>query len=359
MDSIRGAAAIAVVIGHANQIFVDPTNSAGRAYFGLLAQAAVMVFFVLSGFLIEKSISRNIERSATHQFSLSKFAIDRIKRLYPALLLSTAFMYLLWRLAPIAFPSGTAEFSSATAAYARTGLHFDLREAIGSLMFMNGFHTITPDMNGPLWSLSVEAWYYVLAASVVFGIRRPWTLLLSLPVIWHITHVNDDFKWYLPVWASGYGLSILHNRGLLKNRAVVWAGIVAFSAVAFAFGYLFAKPMFGTGTVRALTAFNISFGFAFCFMLAAVLAGYLRLPQLMAKSAGYAYTLYLVHVPVFLFVFGITERSIVGRLAAAITVAVISTLAIVMTSAAFAQVVENKKLFSWRRRNHAAATAIR
>jgi len=154
-DSLRGASAIAVVIGHSNQILIAPTYDGLSEWLGLLAQAAVMVFFVLSGFLICKSISGNI---AKHQgyFSLTKYVGDRFIRIWPPLLFSLALMAFLYLLAPVVFPSGSNAFLAPTKnALVRTAFTFDLTQALGAGLALNGFFTDTPSANGALWSLSI------------------------------------------------------------------------------------------------------------------------------------------------------------------------------------------------------------
>lgn len=344
MDSLRGAAALAVAVGHANQIFLVPTESWSAPYFGLLAQAAVMVFFVLSGFLIGKSISRNIERNGM-RFGWFEYSLDRFFRIYPALLFSVAVMCLIWFLAPTIFPSGTTEYLHAASSYTRSGVHLDWREIRGALVFQNGFRTVTPDMNGPLWSLSIEVWYYILAAVIVALSRRPIILIIALALIWIATRHNEAFIIYLPVWAAGYALSILHDMDRLKNRSVIFSCIALFVAAALIFAVFFIRPAITPAGHEWINYFNVASGFAFAAVLAAILNGTVRVPAFMAPAAKYSYTLYLVHVPIFLFIFGIAEQHVVGDLPLAISVAVASLLAVVVFSRLASAITENKRLY--------------
>lgn len=346
MDSIRATAALTVAVGHAHQIFIVPTIATAALFFGLLAQAAVMVFFVLSGFLIGKSISRNVSRNNMH-FEWFEYGLDRFFRLYPPLLFSIAIMSIIWLLAPIIFPSGTTEYLHAASSYTRTGVHLNWPDIKGALIFQNGFRTTTPDMNGPLWSLSIEAWYYVLAAIIIIFIRRPIALIGTLILIWLITRPNEAFFIYLPVWAIGYVLSILHNQDRLRNlnKAIAICSVFCtLSAIVFAIFLI--HPSLGPNGHEWITYFNVATGLAFAGVLAAILCGTIRVPIFLASGARYSYTLYLVHVPIFLFIFGIAEQRIVGHLIWAIGVTVAS-LVMVLAFAKLASIItENKHLYS-------------
>lgn len=346
MDSIRAVAAWAVAIGHAHQIFVVPTISAAALYFGLLAQAAVMVFFVLSGFLIGKSISRNINRNSMH-FEWFEYGLDRFFRLYPALLFSIVVMCLIWLLAPTIFPSRTTEYLHAASSYTRTGIHLNWHDVKGSLIFQNGFRTITPDMNGPLWSLSIEVWYYVLAATIVTFIRRPIVLIGTLILIWLVTRPNEAFFIYLPVWAVGYSLSILHDQDRLKNlNKSISICFVFCTLSALLFAVFLIHPSLAPNGHEWINYFNVATGFAFAAVLATILCGTVRVPIFMASAARYSYTLYLVHVPIFLLIFGITEQRIVGHLTWAIGVAIASLVMAIAFARLASIVTENKHFYS-------------
>lgn len=73
---LRLLASISVAISHSSYFFFPGFYP---DYFHLLSDISVYVFFLISGFLITKS--------ATNR-SFSKFSINRIKRVFPALILN-------------------------------------------------------------------------------------------------------------------------------------------------------------------------------------------------------------------------------------------------------------------------------
>jgi peptidoglycan/LPS O-acetylase OafA/YrhL len=80
LDGLRGMAVILVVVGHLLQFWKPPGTRLGEG----LAQFGVMLFFVLSGFLITSILLR--ERLNTDRIDLPAFYWRRILRLAPALL---------------------------------------------------------------------------------------------------------------------------------------------------------------------------------------------------------------------------------------------------------------------------------
>lgn len=347
LDALRGISAIGVAIGHANQFLIGPTTTAGITFFGLVAQGSVMVFFVLSGFLIGKSVCRNIEDNGGDRFSIGRYASDRLWRIYPPLFFAIALMFIIWKIAPAVLPSGTTQFLSYNPNYGRHGINFEWPIVMKTLIFRNGFDGGSPDMNGPLWSLSVEVWYYVIAGGVVALIRRPILLAIFAVVAWRVVGGNDDFTDYAVVWLAGYLLSIAHNRDALNGRAILIGSAVA-ACLALLFAVLFAYPGLAPSGHSWIRYYNVAIGFTFTFALAAIMGGYVRLPYVMISvfsgSSQYSYTLYLIHVPIFLLIFGAFESYIVGNIAASICVAAFGVAASMGIAFAAASIFENKKL---------------
>jgi peptidoglycan/LPS O-acetylase OafA/YrhL len=346
-DSLRGLSAVAVVLGHINQALIGPTYDKASPYLGLLAQSAVMVFFVLSGFLIEKSISRNVDKHRG-RFALAQYLGDRVIRIWPPLLLSVTLMVCLSIIGPYVFPSGSREFLPGPSLM-RQAFTYDPLQVIGAALTLNGFFTDTPDANGPLWSLSIEVWYYLLAA--IIAVPRGWWKLLSIPMavaLFAIGWNNDQFFYYLPVWWIGYLLALLHDRASIPPARYMWGALVLCMLAAIAFGARSVMLGMSAGSEREswhfLIFFNVATGFACCSLLALLLRGSLAVSTIFKPVASYSYTLYIIHVPVLLFVFGIFQPWMQGSLSASLLVAMLAFLGVVELSRRLAMVVENRSL---------------
>ncbi|WP_043345630.1 acyltransferase family protein [Cupriavidus basilensis] len=345
LDSLRGFSALAVLVGHTNQIVVAPAYDKLSPWFGLLSQSAVMVFFVMSGFLIAKSIKGNIARHDGNLL-LRKYLSDRVIRIWPPLLFSVVLMALLYQLAPAVFPSGSNAFLPAERnALARQAFIFEPTQMLGAALALNDFFTDTPSSNGPLWSLSIEVWYYVLAAIIAWP--RGWWKILSVPAATALFYVgwnNDQFYYYLPVWWAGYALSELHDRHWIPPAKYLRAATAAFSVAAAAFAYKSLTVADARSAWHFLVLFNVTTGLCFAAILGLLLSGAIRVPTAFAPAAAYSYTLYIVHMPLLLFAFGIFQTTIQSSTALSIVAGVSFVPAIVWISKAASRIFENRPL---------------
>lgn len=158
LDWIRFLAALVVVLGHArndhwvawNEIEASSRNVAALGFFALtrLGEEAVLVFFVLSGYLVGGKL---IERTQRGTFDTKSYAIDRFSRIYvplvPAILLTVAAGWLLHT------PPNWSQ-------------------VIGNLLSVQRIACEPLTVNAPLWSLSYEVWFYVLGGALAALLAR-------------------------------------------------------------------------------------------------------------------------------------------------------------------------------------------
>lgn len=199
LDFTRFAAAFVVVLHHLGAqrltggIF-DPVGAAG--------EDAVMVFFVLSGYVIAYVSDRDR--------NLPNYAISRFARLYsvvvPALLLTVVADAIGSRANPALY-EGILDDSHA------------LAKTLVSLGFLNQLWSIDVRFfsNVPYWSISYEFWYYVLFGCVFFARGSIRTLLI---VAWSLL-VGPCILLLLPVWWLGV-LTYRYTRNLTLQRLPAW-----------------------------------------------------------------------------------------------------------------------------------------
>lgn len=159
LDWCRFLAAFVVVMVHARafafasygSIDADQQHGITAAFYMAtrIGTQGVLVFFVLSGFLVG---GKAIERFRDGSFNVGDYAIDRCCRILvpfiPALLLTVV----------------VAHFIGHQKA--------DSQAFLGNLFFLQGIAVEAYPSNDPLWSLSYEVWFYVLAGScAVLGMR--------------------------------------------------------------------------------------------------------------------------------------------------------------------------------------------
>lgn len=166
-----------------------------------LAHFAVIVFFVLSGYLIAYTTSVNPR-------GLKHYASARLGRLYsvllPALLVTAVCQLVVYFANPVVFSQYTR---------AHTGIRYIL-----SGLFINEawFFSASPPINGPLWSLSYEFWYYVIFG-VFFFLKnsfKKYSLLLLVLLM-----AGPPILSMMPVWLCGcFAYKLSHTR-LTKNAS--------------------------------------------------------------------------------------------------------------------------------------------
>lgn len=344
LDSVRGISALVVLLGHANQTFLLPTLKTGASIVGLFTQMSVMVFFVLSGFLIGKSIINNRARNGI--FDADQYAMDRAIRILPPLVISLALMWALFLAAPHFFPSGTFRFlDMAGVKLARPNFSTNIEQTIGALFFTNGFLTSTPYPNGPLWSLSFEVWYYAIAA-LLFTIRsNRFVSVLGLAFILLLTSSNAEFYLLAPIWFAGFGLAFIHNANANMNNKVFAPLAIIFGAITIACIWSVLNiPDSRSPFKSPWVYYKLSSGLWFACMMALMLGGALRFTTILSRTAGFAYTLYITHFPIMLFVLGCSQNYIVGSISNSLIVAAATIGFIVFFSYHVSKFSENKKL---------------
>ena len=314
LDSIRALAAFLVLLGHTYQTLLLPTLNVWFTAVVLVAQFAVMVFFVLSGFLIGKSVCTNM--GGSRRFDVGRYALNRVLRLYPPLIAALLLMVALGWLAPYVFPSGSRAFLQIDgASFIRSEFAVSLRDIWGALVFLNGFKVENPPANSPLWSLSIEVWYYVVAAAIVLWPRRKLFSGVLLGVTLFITYDNALFFLLAPVWFAGFALAFIHQRNPLM-RSRWWGGmflvlsLVVVASVAYA---LYPNPAGNEVVYDKLNVFRLASGLWFACFLALLLGGVVTFPKGLHRHASYSYTLYVVHFPIMLFALGAAQSYAYGH----------------------------------------------
>ena len=185
LDLIRFLAALTVFIVHANY----DRFTGGLPFFwhlSSLGNDAVMVFFVLSGFVIAYVASE--KETTLREYSASRFA-----RLYsvavPALILTVLLDWI----------GSRVNYSL----YAGWWFQSDdpIWRFVVNLFFVNElwFNSIRPFSNGPYWSLGYEFWYYVLFACVHY-LERPFRYFLAGLIC---LFVGVKILLLLPIWLMG------------------------------------------------------------------------------------------------------------------------------------------------------------
>ena len=220
----RGIAVILVVYYHfSNRVppeYLDMAEPPTIVFhFGKLG---VLIFFVISGYLITKSLksSRN----------LAEFYAKRISRIWPLFVLASAIIFVFLQFVePPIVPDGPNQFFSEKR---------DWTDLIGSIFFLEDFGFRW--MDGVFWSILVELKFYFwigllsyfrpktfihdfATVSVIMSVAELILRDLGPPrLMWISTGLNGFFvAQYLPYFAIGALLTISKYRGLLAALSII------------------------------------------------------------------------------------------------------------------------------------------
>jgi peptidoglycan/LPS O-acetylase OafA/YrhL len=236
LDALRVAATLIVVLSHLAYPRFTGTQYAYLRDWNV-GSDAVIVFFVVSGLVIAFAADRD--------GTLGRFTFNRLSRLWsvliPALLLTLAFDATGLRLDPAAYPHPFHQPHDWGTVVLR-GMSFS-NEWTGPGRLRLG-------TNGPLWSLSYEAAYYLMFAVALYmtGARRAVVLLAAALL------VGLNVLLLAPAWLCGVWLW----RRIASEEIAVLRGVTGWClALLGPMGYLACQlagvpDILSAGTARAL-----------------------------------------------------------------------------------------------------------
>ena len=304
LDAIRGIAALVVFFGHARQMFLmsptqailgvsDPRGASTTSW----GHQAVIVFFVLSGYLVGGSILRNVR---LQRCSWSGYALNRMTRLWIVLIPAVFLGWALdtWGLAHFAgqqtiyqSPPEQNLFVGNLTSRLTPGV------ATGNILFLQTIRVDTLGTNDALWSLANEFWYYAafpFLAIAVWGRRRAWIRVgCAFASAAILLFVGSSIAFYFSIWLAGVGAAALPCR--IPSRLQHISATIS-TLVFVALNVLLRKvnlPIKSSDSVLAV-------GFVallYCLLhlrQPAHLGIYQRVAQFLSRMS---YTLYLTHLP--------------------------------------------------------------
>ncbi len=191
LDAIRGFAALYVLCNHS---LPKATIIAGRGwYFFRYAHEVVILFFILSGFVIQYSFATASDKSFKSYF------LKRFLRIYIPLILIFIANYFMWALNAIRF------------------IPLNWKTLPGNLLMLQNLSDlwqqpmlVTPFMNNvPLWTLSFEWWFYMLFFFVAnqlgkkaSGIVYTTGIFAAITYIVYPFFVNRELMYFVIWWAG-------------------------------------------------------------------------------------------------------------------------------------------------------------
>ena len=297
LDALRGIAAMLVVFHHVFAFYSTEIQEACSDWIFSLAVflselnfLAVLFFFILSGF----SIALSLNTKST--FDWKKYGARRAKRILPIYFLALALAGFIGLFVP--------------------GVEVDIVDLIGNVFFLqspeSGSHWVAPFAgNGPLWSLSFEAWFYVItpfllrwlmstrvnnAPLILFGSLFVSVVCIGLNSVVFVPFLL--FQSYYFVWLTGFLLHRAVNEESNRNFK-----LFLFSLIATMCSLLIMSHWLESDTLNALLQGNvlaIAFSMFVSFGISRNVKWFFQLPRFL-RSLKYigegSYALYALHMP--------------------------------------------------------------
>ena len=303
---LRGLAALQVAAAHVRAQFypglstiADPTAGYQLlAFFTGFAHQAVVIFFLLSGWLVGGSLMNKLDQP----HALLAYCIDRISRLWivlvPAFAASLLIGLFVGELAPWRAGAALPE--------AYTPLTF-----IGNMVGLQDLAVPRYGGNFALWSLTYETWYYAMFPLAVLMFARPGAFAkagsaIALAVIaWHL---NAAILLYFTLWLMGAGFSRIH---IHAGRPLKWGFATLFVLVAVWFRINGSNNILTEESYLQDLLYGLMFLVLLCSLQTRVAPGdalTIRLGRIGHFFAEFSFSLYVIHVPLIFLLRHVNQR---------------------------------------------------
>ncbi len=292
---LRGLAAIEVAAAHLRaQIFPglkgmhDPTLwYQALAFFTGFAHQAVVVFFLLSGWLVGGSLLNKLHEP----HALTSYAVDRVTRLWivliPAFVLS------------LVIGIYTNAVDPGTVSYAVDN-EYSVASFLGNLFGLQDMAVPRFGGNFPLWSLANETWYYALFPLLVIPFTGQSTfsrVAAAAGCLLVAMSLSGPIMLYFPIWLLGVAFSRVE---ITASAAQRWAVVCVLAAVAIYFRLNGSNDILNEASIVQ----DLIFSLPFLLLLSSLQfkADPTRVTVRIARKmgtvlAGFSFTLYVIHVP--------------------------------------------------------------
>jgi peptidoglycan/LPS O-acetylase OafA/YrhL len=279
LQSLRGIAATLVMVHHALRVFAGETWAWSASEVVLNAEAAVIIFFVLSGYVLSCSLAR---RGLDRQ-GLTIFFVRRAFRIYPALWVGLALgtAYLL-----LAHPLPAQHLS------AWTNGHYTDHQETRTLIF-ESFFGLSNSLLPPAWTITAELCGSIALPAMVWAFLRYPRSAVPVIILLAITGLIAgpalrNVPYYFVHFAFGAALGCVPWLRTFRPRG----GILLLTLCVMLLGRLFLP-----GYPWAATIMEGICGLVLIAGLVARARPWLR-HRWLVKIGDWSYSIYLLHLPV-------------------------------------------------------------
>lgn len=339
LDHLRAISALLVFFSHVFQIFWLPIfgmDTWPHNVVHIISESAVLVFFVLSGYVISTSLSKNINRNGG-RLKISEYCVNRISRIYPPFLFSIVIASLVFTIVKLfGLPGSAWSLTTSQDIYhAREYITLNISELLTALVLYKGLLEI----NGPLWSLYIEVKMYLFAglATVIFftGINSVLYKFLFLCIL--LIFIKMTFPLlehlYYPIW---WFIGVLFY--ITENYFSKVGSLVCFLVTLLLLAFINNERIYST-------IFQL---IIICSLFATALVYRLPENRTLINISSFSYTLYVSHFPLLLLAYSMFSFCIqlIGQsLVVRAIFSLLATYLILILARRFAVYVEDVAFF--------------
>lgn len=320
LDLVRGISAILVLANHLRATLLMDygqlgTSSVLQKFFYFitgLGHQSVMIFFVLSGFLVGGSVLKQ-----SSNFNWRSYLISRLSRLWvvliPALILTIIVDNFINLHAPEVFNGYYSEIWSSGPLYGEYSK--SLLTLLGNIFFLQNIFVSIFGSNGPLWSLAYEFWYYLLFPLALCALgwlknssipnTKARTLSLIGSVLIFIMLPIDASVGFIS-WLLGVGVYLALKKNIIFLKSILISGVIFLGSIAFSKSGIALKVQSHISDLTISACFSL-------FLLAMVnkneaisFKGFFL--KFVLLISDISYSLYLIHFPIVVLIGGIIYK---------------------------------------------------
>ena len=294
LNILRLIAAQLVLVGH--EINVLKLTSWLKFSNGIYIQfVAIVIFFLISGFLIPYSVVRKLSDKG---YSFVSYLIERFSRIYsgylPAILLVIILDAIYIKFLPTVFPYLNG---------------FKVKNLITNLLMLQYYPSTTFGSGRVFWTLGLWWWIYLSYGWIFINkklrLNQPilwWGILACFLIVPVYNLINEKGQWLSLVWVMGLGIYYYLKKPKLRiNQAT---------------DYLLSIIFFILSIIRLVATgkeFELGFGLGLSLSLLFLLTALQRnrnkinhfVKRFISFFAGYSFTLYLIHYTILIFFLGL------------------------------------------------------
>jgi peptidoglycan/LPS O-acetylase OafA/YrhL len=308
LDLVRFGAALLVLFGHSRGLYfagigqVPDAGMATRLFYLVtgMQHEGVVLFFVVSGFLVGGSVWRNLKAG---RFDARLYLINRFSRIYLVLIPALLLVFVLDRIGMNIF-ADTRFYAERPLFPSGVDAGWTWTQIPCHLAALQGPLCLTWGADPPLWSLGWE-WIFYLLAPLLFAIclvrltplARAAGLVVICASLVTLFGVNAWLEW-LFTWLIGVAASLVATRRKLPLALGLAGLLLCAASLVTSRAAILPVPVTDLGVGIGLT-------------LAVACRGIANAPivePIAARGASFSYSLYLIHLPVGVFAGAILQR---------------------------------------------------